>query len=248
MYNFSFTRYYNTNSDMHKMNPVYKIICILIFTLLILLTNNIVLLIIMLLFVLSLMHLSCVPFKLYIKNIKFMVPLIVFIVLINLIFNVRLTTTIVSLLKLLLFIFYSSIFIYTTKPNDLTYGLEKVFLPLKIFNIPVNELSLIISLAIRFIPIIFSVSEKVLKSQISRGLAFNGNIKEKCNKLSSVIFPIFVLSFKKSDRIASSLDLKLYRVNEYRTKYKCYRTSDIDYSVLCMHVLLVFIFIVVEAL
>jgi len=143
---------------------------------------------------------------------------------------------------------YSSAIMYTTKPNDLTYGLEKLLKPLKVFNVPVKSLALSISLAIRFIPIIFEQANKIIKSQISRGLNFKGNISQKINKIYSIIIPIFVLSMKRSDSISNTLDMRLYNPNKESTKYKDFRVTDIDDSIVFMHVLLIFIYVVLEVL
>lgn len=246
MYNLEITKYYNSKSDIHNMNPLYKVICILITTVMILLIKELELLLIMLMFEGCMMILSNVPLRLYFKSIKYVISIIIFIFVINLIFNISTINSINSSLKLILFILNSGVLIYTTKSSDLLYGLEMLFSPLKIFNVPVNSLSLSISLAIRFIPIIFEQANKVLKSQISRGLNSNGTIREKCDKLISILFPIFMLSFKRSDSIADALDLRLYNPNINRTKYKRYKITSVDDGILLMHIALIIIYIISE--
>lgn len=245
MYNFQIVKYYNTNSDIHNLNPVIKIICVLLFTFTVLLTHNTVFLLFLLIFLFLLMIMSNVPLKLYLKNIKFLVPFILFIFIINLIFNSSMNSTINSIIKLILLIMYASILTYTTKPNDLTYALSIIFKPLKIINVPVNELALSISLAIRFIPNIFIEAEKVLKSQKSRGLNFNGTLKEKCDKLVCVLLPIFLLSFKRADNIAEVLEMRLYSGN---TIYKDYKLTGIDEFILLLHTLIIFLYVMMEVL
>ena len=219
MYNLKLTKYYNVSSLIHNINPLCKIICILIFTFLSLFSKNILYLIILLLFLVLIMFMSNVPLDLYINNLKFLLSMIIFIFIINLIFS-NIYSTILSILKLILLILYSQVLLYTTKPNDLTYGLEKFLSPLKLFNISVSSLALTISLSLRFIPTIFIEADKILKAQISRGLNFNGNLSEKCDKIISVIFPIFNVSLKKSLDISYVLDMRLYRVDAKRSKYK----------------------------
>ena len=149
-------------------------------------------------------------------------------------------------MKLILFILYSSVNIYTTKSNDLTYGLEKLLSPLKIFGINTSSLSLTISLAIRFIPTIFKEGYKVYKSQMSRGLRFEGNLKEKVDKLMSLIIPVFNTSLKKSDEISNVLDMRLYDSNKKRTKYRLMNFKIIDQNILLIHVFVLILFLVVE--
>ena len=243
MYNLKLTKYYNISSLIHNINPLCKIICILIITFLSLFSKNIMFLIILLLFLVLIMFMSNVPLDLYINNFKFLLPMIIFIFLINLIFS-NIYSTILSILKLILLILYSQVLLYTTKPNDLTYGLEKFLSPLKLFNISVSSLALTISLSLRFIPTIFTEADKILKAQISRGLNFNGNLSEKCDKIISVIFPIFNVSLKKSLDISYVLDMRLYRVDEKRSKYKSYDVTFIDNIALAIHIFLILLYLV----
>lgn len=237
MYNFKLNKYYNIKSIIHNINPLIKLICLLIFTFLSLTTHNIKLLVILLIFLLINIYLTKVPTKLYLNNLKFMLPMIIFIFIINFIFtNIYSTTE--SIIKLILFLLYSQILLYTTKPNDITYALEELFAPLKIFKINPNSIALTISLAIRFIPTIFAESNKVIKSQISRGLDFSGNIIQKCDKIISIIFPIFDLSLKRSEEISNTLDIRFYDINKKRTRYKYDQINKKDIIYLLIHILL----------
>lgn len=247
MYNFQLIKYYNTKSDLHKMNPFYKLICLLAFTILIIFASNIFSLLFLFLFSLVIIDMSKIPLKYYAKNILFLVPFILFIFIINIIFNITFISSLISILKLILFVIYSSVIMYTTKPNELTYGLEKLFSPLKSINIPVKSLALTISLSIRFIPVIFEQTDKVIKSQLSRGLDFKGNLKSKIDKLISVILPIFNLSLKRADSISNTLDMRLYIPEKERTMYKNYNNYVIDNSIILMHIFLVIIYAVLEA-
>ena len=247
MYNFQMNQYYNTNSIIHKLNPLCKIICILIFTFLVLFTNNIILLSLLLVLVFYLIYLSYVPIDLYLNNIKYLIPFIIFIFIINLLFS-NVLSGISSIIKLILFILYSSLLIYTTKQNDLIYGLKKFLSPLKLFGIDTSSLALTLSLAIRFIPTIFEEGKRVYKSQISRGLNFNGNLSEKCDKLISVIIPVFNLSLERADDVSFILDTRFYRVKEKRTEYKNRSFNVIDDNVLLVHLALLILFLVLEVI
>ncbi len=247
MYNLKFTKYYNTESFIHDINPLFKIISLFILTFLCLLSSNLIFLIILLLFLIFVILISNVPIKLYINNLKFILPMVLFIFIINIIFN-DIYNTLLSIIKIILFILYSQVLLYTTKPNDITYALELFLSPLKIFNIKVSNLALTISLALRFIPIIFTQAYKILKAQISRGLNFNGNLNEKCDKIVSVIIPIFNLSLKRSEEISYVLDMRLYNVNKKRSKYKNWDITTDDIEVLFVHILLILLCIVLEVI
>ena len=244
---YSLTKYYNSNSLIHNINPLCKIICILIFSLLVLICNNLLFLLILFILLIIYIVLSEVPIKLYLDNFKYVFPLITFIFIINL-FTSTLYSSMISILKLVLFVLYSSVNIYTTKSVDLIYGLEKLLLPLKIFGINTSRLSLTISLAIRFIPSIFKHGYKVYKSQISRGLNFNGTLKEKCDKLMSLIIPVFNISLKKSEDISNILDMRLFDTNKKRSKYKLNEFKIIDQNILLIHIFMLILFLVVEVI
>lgn len=241
MYNFEISRYYNSNSIIHNINPLFKILCLLLFSFLVIWLNNLLSLSILFCFAIILIILTKVPIRLYIKNLKFSFGLSIFIVLIDMIFKIPLIVSIISVVKLILFLLYSGILIYTTTPNDITYGLECFLSPLKIFKVDTSMIALTISLALRFIPIIFMQTSKVLRSQYSRGLNFSGSLKEKCNKLLSIIIPIFTLSIDRCDAISDSLMLRLYSSN--RTSYKIYKVTKYDYIILFSHCLLLIMFI-----
>lgn len=248
MYNLQMTKYYNVESIIHDINPVYKIIYILLFTFLVLFSSNVLSLVVLLLFIVSLIYVSSVPYNLYFNNLKLLFPIVLFIFIINLIFLVSINNTVVSILKLILFVLYSSLILYTTKPNDLTYGLEVFFSPLKLFGVKVSSLALTISLAMRFIPTIFNEASIVLKSQISRGLNFEGTLIDKCNKLISIVLPIFTLSLKRSDEISHVLDMRLYKIDGKRTRYKKKTYNIVDENILVFHILLVIIVLILEVI
>ena len=247
MYNFHLTRYYNIDSIMHNLNPLNKIICILLFTIMVLITNNILYLLLLVLFMLILIGMSNVSLKEYLKGYKYLLPFILFIFLIDLLFS-NIETSIISILKLILFISYASLILYTTKPNDITYGLSKFLSPLKVLGVDVDSTALTISLAIRFIPTILDEGKRVYKSQISRGLNFDGSIKEKIDKLVSLIIPIFNMSLKKSEVVADTLDTRLYRSNYERTKYKLYNFSFVDENILLFHIFMLLLLIVLRVI
>jgi energy-coupling factor transport system permease protein len=248
MYNIKLIKYYNTKSFMHQINPLCKLICLLIFILITLITKNILTLIIIIIFLIVLILLSNIPIKKYINSLIFLIPFALFIFIIDIIFKINIIFSIKSTIKLVLLVIYSILIMYTTKPNDLTYGLEKLFTPLKLFNVPVNELALSLSLSIRFIPIVFEQSDKILKSQISRGLDFKGNLRTKTNKLISILFPIFKLSMQRSESIADSLDLRLYNLKRNKTKYKLYKMTSYDNGIMFMHIILLVLYVFVEVL
>lgn len=240
-------KYYNAKSDIHNMNPLYKFICLLIFSILLFIAKSYLLLIIIGVFTILLMISSNVPIRLYLNNLKTITLLIVFIFVINLVFSATATNTIFSISKLILIVIYSSMVTFTTTGSEMIDGLKKLFSPLKVLNIPISSLALSISLAIRFIQTIFEQAHKILKSQASRGIDFNDlSIRVKVKALTSIIVPMFMLSFKRADDVADVMELRMYDINS--NKYKKYKVIEFDKLMLLSHALIILIYILKEVI
>ncbi len=239
-------RYYPIDSFVHKMNPLAKIICILLFVVMIFLTYDFRFNIIISILLLLMLSNTKVPFNVYLKTVLSIKWLLLFIFLINLILGTSLQITIITIMRLIYVVLYTSILTLTTPPTEITYGLEKLFLPLRIIGIPVNKMALSISLALRFIPTIIDQGNKIIKSQASRGIDYNHcNLKGKILSLKSLIIPMFVLSFKKADDLADAMEVRLYNVNSKRVNFRQNRWGFYDTFLVLMHLSL-FVLIVRE--
>lgn len=236
-------RYKDDKTFIHQLNPITKIISLLIFVLIVFINNNLFLSIILLLFSFYLFWLLKINKYEYISNFKNILIFIVFLVLINLIFQVSLYNTLVMIIELLLLINYSSVFTLSTKPSDITYGLEIILSPLKKINVPVSKVAYSISLSFRFIPIIYEQAIKIIRSQSSRGMDYyHSNIKEKILSLRTMIIPMFILSIKRADALADALD-----VRNFSFENRIYSSNNImrlsDYLVIAGHILVLMIII-----
>ena len=229
-------RYYPINSLVHKMNPLAKIICVLLFIIMSFLTFDIrfnaMLFVLLMLMVCN----TKVPFDIYFKTLFSIKWLLLFILIINLIVGSNLEVTIITMFRLIFVVLYTSILTLTTPPTEITYGLEKLFLPLKLIGIPVNKMALSISLALRFIPTIIDQGNKIIKSQASRGIDYyNSNLKGKILAIKSLIIPMFVLSIKKADDLADSMEVRLYNVNSKRINFRQNKWHFYDTFLVLMH-------------
>lgn len=239
-------RYYPVNSQVHKMNPLAKIICILLFVVMIFFTYDIKFNIIISILVILMLLNTKVPIKIYFKTILSIKWLLLFIFIINLILGFNLQVTIITVLRLVYIVLYTSILTLTTPPTEITYGLEKFFSPLRLIGIPVNKMALSISLALRFIPTIIDQGNKIIKSQASRGIDYyNSNLQGKILALKSLIIPIFVLSIKRADDLADAMEVRLYNINNKRTNFRQNRWGLYDTFLVIIHLSL-FILIVKE--
>lgn len=123
--------------------------------------------------------------------------------------------------RIILILLATSIYSQTSKPMEMTKALEWFFSPLKLIKVPVAKLAMAISLALRFIPSLFEDTSRIMKAQASRGVDYqNGKFKDKIKSLSSLLIPLFISSFQKSDILADALISRGYDPDSKRTKYK----------------------------
>lgn len=236
MYNkYNIGNYYLKDSIIHKLNPVVKIISLLFSILTVLLSNNLIDFILLFIFILSIMLLSKIEIKLYLKNIYTLRIFIIFIIIINLIFKVDIISTIYMILKIIYLVILSAILTLTTPPTEITYGLERI---LRIFNkiLPVNSIALSITLALRFIPLITMQAERIIKAGALRGLDFNESIKSKIKSISNLFVPMLYLSLKKADNLADIMEIRLYNYGLSRTNYRLNKTKKTDIILLGLNI------------
>ena len=133
-------------------------------------------------------------------------------------------------LRLTLLVMASSILTLTTTPNELTDGLERIFSPLKIFRFPVHEIAMMMSIALRFIPILMEEADKIMKAQMARGADFeSGGLITRVKNMVPLLVPLFVSAFKRAGDLALAMEARCYHGGEGRTRMKplVYRGKDI---------------------
>ena len=237
-------RYYNSNSKIHYMHPLSKIICTIVFVVMIFVCNNIKLMILLSMLAVLFTEMSRVPRNIYLKTIKSLKFILSFILIIDFIFKVDIIVTLMNMLRLISVVLYTSILTMTTPPTEITYGLELFLAPFKLIGLPVNKIALSISLALRFIPTIIDQGNKILKSQASRGIDYyNSSIKGKFMAIKSMIIPMFALTLKKADDLADAMTVRLYNVNAKRTNFRINKWHSFDTYMVIIHIL-VLLFII----
>ena len=179
--------------------------------------------------------LSRIPLKYILKGLKPMLFLLIFMMLMNLLmtpgdeilwqwWKLKITTEGLRLagfmgLRLVFLVIGSSMMTYTTTPTALTAGMERVFAPLKIFKIPVHEVAMMMSIALRFIPILLEETDKIMKAQQARGADFeSGNIFKRAKALLPLLVPLFVSAFRRAGDLAQAMEARCYHGGEGRTK------------------------------
>ncbi len=242
-------RYYPITSKIHCMNPLSKIICTFIFTLLMFLNNSLFFVCLITIFVILITLMTNIPLKIYIKAIKSLKIIIIFIIMINAILKVSVTVSIIMVSRLVLVVIYSSVLTLTTPPTELTYGLEQFFTPLRLIGIPVNKMALTLSLAIRFIPTIIDQANKIIKAQTCRGIDYtNSKVKDKLIGIRSLVLPMLVYSFKRADELAVSMELRLYNINKKRTNFRMNNWRFFDTYMVLIHSIILVLLVVREVI
>ena len=130
------------------------------------------------------------------------------------------------ILRLVLMIMLTMLLTASTKPLDLTYGLEWYMAPLKVIRFPVHEIAMTISIALRFIPTLLDETDRIMKAQSSRGVDFkHGKISSRLKAIVSLIIPLFISSFQRSEELADSMEARGYNPKAKRTRYRVLRFS-----------------------
>lgn len=222
-------KYYNTYSLIHKMNTLAKLICLILFVIMVFLTDNLRFQILLGILLLIIIFSSNVDIKIYLKTILSIKYILIFIIFINLILK---KSFLIIILRLIYTILYSSVLLLTTTTNEINYGLNKLFSPFKIF--PINQISLSITIALRFIPNIIDEANRIIKAQKSRGLQYD-TLKNKIMALKNLILPMFILTFKRADELTDTMETRLYDISQKRTFYRINKWKIYDTFLVIIH-------------
>ena len=247
-------QYYQTDSVIHRLDPRVKLTATIAFIISLFLVKNIWGYLIAALFLAAVIKMSNVPFKFMMRGMK----AILFLLLLTVAFNLFLTPgePLVQIWKLIItkegaqiagmmavrltfLIIGSSVMTLTTTPNNLTDGMESLMKPLNKIKVPVHEISMMMSIALRFIPILLEETDKIMKAQIARGADFeSGNIIKKAKAMVPLLVPLFISAFRRANDLAMAMEARCYRGGEYRTKMKplVYKKRDFTaYGILVVY-------------
>ena len=229
-------QYYPADSVIHRLDPRVKLVGTLTFLISLFLFNNLIGYVVAGLFLATVIKLSKVPFSFIVRGLKTIMVLMLFTVVFNLFLTdgtvlwqwkfIKITiegiqTAIFMALRLTFLIIGSSLMTLTTTPNQLTDGLETGLAPLKKLHVPVHEISMMMSIALRFIPILLEETDKIMKAQIARGADFeSGNIIKKAKSLVPLLVPLFISAFRRANDLATAMEARCYRGGDFRTKMK----------------------------
>ncbi len=237
-------QYFPGKSFIHSMDARVKILITFAFIILSFVGNNFVSLGIVSISVILIMMFSQVPIKMYIKSFKVIILIIIFTAGLNVfygkgepIFKLGFVTVtqqginnaIFVAVRIISLLMISSVLTFTTSPTDLTYALEKLMSPLKKLNIKVHEMSMMMTIALRFVPTLLEESDKIMNAQKARGADLEtGNLLQRTKALIPILVPLFVSSFKRAYDLAIAMECRCYKGGEGRTSMKVLKINKND--------------------
>lgn len=240
-----FGRYVPTNSIMHKMDPRAKLLLVFFFVCVVFLANNLLTYAVLGVFTIGMIALSNIRFRFLLDGLKPIFLLVIFTFVIHILFTKEgdllysfgwleiykggLTQGVFISLRFIFLILVTSLLTLTTTPISITDGMEELLNPLKKWKVPVHELALMMSIALRFIPTLMEETDKIMKAQMARGANFSsGPIKERLKAVIPLLVPLFVSAFKRAEELATAMEARGYQGGEGRTKYRQLSWSAVD--------------------
>ncbi len=238
-------QYYPVDSVIHRLDPRVKLLGTLLFLVSLFINDNFIGILVAMGFLVMAIELSRVPFKFMVKGMKAIAVLLMFSVVLNLFltkgtvifsfWKISITkegvyTAVFMAVRLSFLIIGSSLMTLTTTPNNLTDGLEKGLGFMKYIKVPVHEIAMMISIALRFIPILMDETDKIMKAQMARGADFESKkLIQRAKSLIPLLVPLFVSAFRRANDLATAMEARCYRGGEGRTKMKPLRYQTRDY-------------------
>lgn len=233
------------NSVVHRCDPRLKILITFAYIVVLFLASNPLGILLSLLLLVLLYRVAKIPLKLILKSLKPIVPIILFTSVLNLFFitgegdplvhlwflkiypegvryAVLMSTRVVALIA------GTSLLTYTTSPIVLTDAIENLLRPLAKLNLPVHELAMMMTIALRFIPTLIDETEKIMNAQKARGAKLDtGKFSERLKALIPILIPLFISAFRRADELAMAMECRCYRGGEGRTRLKVLKfTAD----------------------
>ena len=240
-------QYFPGNSVVHLLDPRTKLIMLVVYIVSLFLATGWVSYGLMTAFLLIVIWISGIPVKSIFRGMKPLVFILVFTGILNIFFTAGETVwldlgfakitkegvlrAVFMMIRILLLISGTFLLTYTTSPISLTDGLESLMRPLKVIRVPVHELSMMMCIALRFIPTLIEETDKIMSAQKARGADFEtGSLMEKAKALIPILVPLFISAFRRADELATAMECRCYQGDQGRTKMKLLRYKLWDFS------------------
>ena len=247
-------QYFPGTTVAHKLDPRTKILLVTLYIVALFCAKGIVTYGILALCLAVCVKISKVGLKALVKGLKPVLFIILFTGILNLFFtpgdyyvfelgfihvsDVGLRNAIFMVLRIMLLIMGTFLMTYTTSPISLTDGLERLLGGLKKLHVPVHELAMMMSIALRFIPTLIEETDKIMCAQRARGADFDsGNLIQKAKAMIPILVPLFISAFRRADELATAMECRCYHGGEGRTKLHVLKYESRDYVALVLGVL-----------
>lgn len=248
-------QYFPMDSVVHRMDARFKIIITMLYLVMLFLGQRIYCLLAGLLFTVTVTVCSKIPAKMIMKSIKPIVPILMVTGLLNLLLLdggdvlwqwkfLRITTegiqtSVFMVVRICLLIAGTSLLTYTTSPITLTDAIEHLLSPLKKLKMPVHELAMMMTIALRFIPTLIEETDKIMAAQKARGADMeSGNLLQRAHALVPILIPLFVSAFRRAEELALAMECRCYHGGEGRTRLRIMQSGARDYIALALMLLL----------
>lgn len=245
-------QYYPAGSRIHKLDPRVKLFGTFIYIIALFTVNGAVGFILSTLFLAAAIKISKVPFSYMVKGLKAIVVLMLITGLCNLFLTTGtevaklgplvitqegIYSAVKMTVRLMYLILGTSVMTLTTTPNQLTDGLEKALAPFQKIGMPVHEVAMMMSIALRFIPILMEETDKIMKAQMARGADFeSGGMIKKAKNMIPLLVPLFISAFRRANDLAMAMEARCYHGGDGRTKMRPLKYEKQDHVgyVLCI--------------
>ena len=239
-------QFFPGNSPVHKMDPRAKLVMLVVYIVALFVAVSWISYAVMLAFLATVIAISKIPVKNLLRGMKPMVMILAFTAILNIFFTEGETVLVefwvikitleglvrafFMMLRILMLITGTFLLTYTTSPIALTDGLESLLNPLKVIKVPVHELSMMMCIALRFIPTLIEETDKIMSAQKARGADFEtGSLMQRVKALVPILVPLFISAFRRADELATAMECRCYHGGEGRTKMKLLRYARRDF-------------------
>ena len=238
--------YFPVNSIIHRLDPRTKLIMLVVYIVALFMASGWISYALLFVFLTWVIKISTIPPKSIVKGMKPLVMILLFTGILNLFFTQEgeilvdfwiitiysggVSRALMMVVRILMLITCTFLLTYTTSPIALTDGLEALLNPLKKIGVPVHELSMMMCIALRFIPTLIEETDKIMCAQKARGADFeNGSLIDRAKALIPILVPLFISAFRRADELATAMECRCYQGGEGRTKMKMLRYHREDF-------------------
>ncbi len=248
-------QYFPGTTLIHRLDPRTKLLCVILYIVALFNAKSVLTYAVMALVLTVCILTSKVHYKALTRGLKPVYVIVAFTAIMNLFFSggtpvadvwllrhitfEGIRSAVAMVLRIVMLIMGTFLLTYTTSPISLTDGLEHLLSPLKKLKLPIHELAMMMSIALRFIPTLIEETDKIMSAQKARGADFeSGNIFQRAKALVPILVPLFISAFRRADELATAMECRCYHGGEGRTALRVLRYRTADYLVLTGFVLL----------